>query len=95
MANARVHVIISGHVQGVFFRDSMRERARSLGVTGWVRNTSEGQVEAVLEGERDAVEKLVVWSRHGPSGAHVEEADERWEPYVGEFSGFEITNFRW
>lgn len=95
MAKARAHLLISGHVQGVFFRDSMRERARSLAVTGWVRNTSEGQVEAVLEGERDAVDQLIAWSRHGPPGAHVEDVDVQSEPYVGEFRSFEITHFRW
>ena len=95
MAKARAHLMISGHVQGVFFRDSMRQEARSLGVTGWVRNTFDGKVEAVVEGERDAVDRLIHWSQRGPSGARVETVETLWEPYVGEFPSFEITHFAW
>ena len=68
----RRRVIVHGQVQGVFFRDTTRRMARSRGLGGWVRNTPEGPVEAVFEGDRDAVESMVRWSREGPRGATVE-----------------------
>ena len=68
-------VVVSGRVQGVFFRDSCREEARRVGVSGWVRNTPKGQVEAWFEGEPEAVERLVAWCREGPSSADVDGVD--------------------
>jgi acylphosphatase len=65
------HITISGRVQGVFFRDSLRRQAETHGVAGWARNTREGEVEAVLEGDEDAVQRVVEWARGGPSRAHV------------------------
>ena len=62
---------IRGRVQGVWFRESMRLEAERLGVTGWVRNRMDGSVEAVVQGERDAVEAMVRWARRGPEGAEV------------------------
>jgi acylphosphatase len=82
----RRRVVVHGVVQGVFFRDSMRERAQQHGVTGWVRNTWDGTVEAVFEGDADAVERLVSFSRSGPRGArvdHVEVEDEQPEGLTG------------
>ncbi|HSS10518.1 MAG TPA: acylphosphatase [Acidimicrobiales bacterium] len=67
----RRHVYVSGRVQGVFFRDTCGRQAHQEGVTGWVRNRRDGQVEAVFEGEADAVERIVEWCRHGPSRAIV------------------------
>jgi acylphosphatase len=67
------HITISGRVQGVFFRDSLRRQAESHGVTGWARNAPDGTVEAVLEGEEKAVERVIEWARHGPSRADVTE----------------------
>lgn len=64
-------VTITGHVQGVFFRASLRDRARSAGVAGWARNLPDGAVEAVLEGEPDAVERVLAFAREGPRGAEV------------------------
>ncbi len=84
----RTRVVVHGHVQGVFFRDSVRRHAVAAGVSGWVRNNRDGTVEAVFEGEPDAVERLVVFAREGPSGArvdHVEafpESPERLEGFV-------------
>ena len=68
----RRHVIVRGLVQGVFFRDSVRRRASSAGVAGWVRNTHEGAVEAVFEGETEAVAQLVAFCHDGPRGARVD-----------------------
>lgn len=69
----RRRVIVSGRVQGVFFRDSCRRQAAARGVHGWVRNLADGRVEAVFEGAPSDVEQLVEWSRHGPRLAVVEE----------------------
>lgn len=79
MTPARAHVVVRGRVQGVFFRAETRDRARSLGLTGWVRNNADGSVEAVFEGERERVESMVEWSRRGPSHAAVDDVDVAWE----------------
>jgi acylphosphatase len=71
----RRRVIVHGFVQGVFFRDSTRRLARQHGVSGWVANRPDGAVEAVFEGEADAVERLVAFSRKGPRGAQVESVE--------------------
>jgi acylphosphatase len=75
MATIRRRVTAHGRVQGVFFRDSTREEAERRGVAGWVRNTSKGTVEAVFEGEPDAVEALVWFCRDGPGRADVDRVD--------------------
>ncbi len=87
---ARARVLVRGLVQGVFFRAESCDRARSLGLTGWVRNRTDGRVEAVFEGERERVESMVDWCRHGPPGAVVHEVDTAWEEPVGE-PGFRIV----
>jgi acylphosphatase len=71
----RRRAIVHGLVQGVFFRDSTRQRARGLGVAGWVRNTEDGTVEAVFEGPEDAVESLVAFVHRGPRGADVKRVE--------------------
>ena len=71
----RRRVVVHGLVQGVYFRDSMRQRARQHGVAGWVRNTRDGTVEAVFEGSEDAVERLVEFVRRGPRGARVDRVE--------------------
>ena len=80
----RAHVLVSGSVQGVYFRAATRDRARSLGVKGWVRNATDGRVEAVFEGERAPVESMVEWCRHGPAGASVDAVETSWEEPRGE-----------
>jgi acylphosphatase len=75
MAAVRRRVTAHGRVQGVFFRDSTREEAQRRGVAGWVRNTGEGTVEAVFEGESEAVEALVRFCRSGPGSADVDRVD--------------------
>lgn len=87
---ARAHMLVSGMVQGVFFRYHTRELAQRLGVHGWVRNTRDGQVEAVFEGEKEVVERMLNFCRRGPSGARVTNVEVKRENYRGEFSGFEV-----
>jgi len=71
----RRRVVVHGHVQGVFFRDATRRLAEREGVAGWVRNRPDGAVEAVFEGEPEAVERLIRFAREGPRGAQVERVD--------------------
>jgi acylphosphatase len=85
----RRRVVVQGHVQGVFFRETTKRRALSAGVAGWVRNKSDGSVEAVFEGERGAVEALVAFAREGPRGARVDWVDVESEEPEG-LGGFEI-----
>jgi acylphosphatase len=68
-------VVVHGSVQGVFFRDTTRRKAESRGVRGWVRNCSDGSVEALFEGDPEAVEGMVAFAREGPRGADVERVD--------------------
>jgi acylphosphatase len=86
----RVRVVVSGRVQGVFFRVGCAERARELGVAGWVRNTPDGDVEAVFEGSPDRVDAMVAWSRAGPPGARVTGVEVQELELVGDH-GFLIT----
>ena len=88
MTRARVRV--NGRVQGVFFRAETQERARSLGLAGWVRNRPDGSVEAVFEGEQDRVQSMVDWSRRGPPGASVDGVEVTWEEPEGE-PGFRVV----
>lgn len=87
--SVRRRVIVRGRVQGVFFRDSTRRQASSRGVSGWVTNRSDGAVEAVFEGESEAVESLVRFAREGPRGADVEDVEVVDEEPEG-LSGFEV-----
>jgi acylphosphatase len=81
--------VVSGRVQGVFFRDTTRRRAEAAGVAGWVRNTREGEVEAVFEGEPQAVDELVEFCRRGPSRAEVSSVEVVEEEPEG-LSGFDV-----
>jgi acylphosphatase len=85
----RRRVTVSGRVQGVFFRDSARQRAQAHGVAGWVRNRSDGTVEAVLEGEPDAVDRVVRFFHTGPPSARVDRIDVLSEAPEG-LSGFDV-----
>jgi acylphosphatase len=82
----RARVRVRGRVQGVFFRVEARDRARSLGLAGWVRNCSDGSVEAVFEGESERVRSMVDWCGRGPAGANVAAVDVEWEEPAGEAS---------
>ncbi|MEA5076229.1 MAG: acylphosphatase [Coriobacteriia bacterium] len=86
----RAHLLIHGLVQGVYFRASTAEVARARGVAGWVRNTAR-DVEAVLEGTRDAVEGVIAWCHEGPPRAGVERVDIEWEEPEG-LQGFTIRH---
>lgn len=87
--SVRRRVVVHGRVQGVFFRDSVRERAGGGGLAGWVRNRDDGAVEAVFEGDRDAVDELVRFCESGPSSADVERVDVSDEEHEG-LQGFDV-----
>ena len=91
----RAHVNISGRVTGVFFRHHTQELAQRLGLGGWVRNTSDGGVEAVFEGDKKSIEEMLNFCHRGPPGARVTNVEVEWEPYRGEFRGFEIRYGRY
>ena len=87
----RAHVIVHGRVQGVWYRGSACEQAQSLGVTGWVRNRWDGKVEAVMEGPRADVSRMVAWCHRGPRLAEVERIELEWQDATGEFAGFTVA----
>ncbi len=88
--NLRVHIFVSGKVQGVFFRSNTRNKAMELGLTGWVRNLSDGRVEAIFEGEKEKVKKMIEWVGKGPEYARVEDMEIIPEEYKREFNGFAV-----
>ena len=90
MEKGRVHLIIKGFVQGVFFRAGTRETAVRLNLTGWVGNLPDGSVEAVFEGPVEKLEQVVAWCRQGPRGASVTDVDEKWQDYTGEYKDFSV-----
>lgn len=85
----RVHLIISGKVQGVFFRHNTKKKAIELGIKGWVKNL-EDDVEVVAEGNEGRLKELIEWCHQGPKGASVDNIQMEWEKYKGEFDKFEI-----
>ncbi len=85
----RRRVVVQGHVQGVFFRETTRRRALAADVSGWVRNMPDGSVEAVFEGEREAVDRLVAFAQEGPRGARVDWVDVVSEEPEG-LRGFDV-----
>ncbi len=90
MNNTRSRVTISGRVQGVSFRYYAQRRAAALGVSGWVRNRPGGDVEALIEGEENAVNQMISWCRRGSPNAFVSNVFVENEPYTGEFRSFRI-----
>jgi acylphosphatase len=91
----RAHAVISGRVQGVFFRMETKRAADGLGVFGWVKNQPDGTVEAVFEGDRDRVDAALDWCREGPPGADVADVAVNWGDYSGDFKGFDINYTKW
>ena len=86
----RVHVLVSGRVQGVFFRANTRAEAKRLGLKGWVKNLPGGRVELVAEGPLMAVDELVRWCHEGPAYARVDKVEIRQETPTGEFDDFSV-----
>ncbi len=87
----RARAVISGRVQGVFFRASTRDEARRLGISGWVRNLPNGDVEALFEGDKNTVNRMLAWCYQGPPYAAVAEVKVTWESYRGDQTGFQIA----
>jgi acylphosphatase len=87
----RVHLIVSGHVQGVWFRASTREEGSRLGLTGSVRNLPDGRVEVIAEGRAELLEDLVRWCRHGPRHARVDDLEVTREAATDEFPDFLVV----
>ena len=87
--NIRAHVLITGIVQGVNFRFYTNQRANMIGLDGWVKNLDSGDVEAVFEGPKDAVDEMIAWCKVGPTNAEVEDVDVTFEKLEG-LKGFKI-----
>jgi acylphosphatase len=90
MAKVRVHIWVTGRVQGVYFRYAVEEVAQDRGITGWVRNLPDGMVEGIFEGEEARVRELMAFCRRGPPHARVDQVEVREEIFRDEFRGFEI-----
>lgn len=89
--NARARVIISGRVQGVFFRAETQRAAERIGVSGWVRNLPDGKVEALYEGAQKQVDAAIEWSHQGSPASSVSNVQVTWEDYTGEYDRFRIA----
>lgn len=90
MINQRIRVFVKGKVQGVFFRQALKVKAKQNDVFGWVKNLDDGRVEAVLEGDEENVGTLVEWCHGGPANARVKDVDIRNENFTNEFSKFDV-----
>ena len=88
--NKGIHLLISGRVQGVFFRYSARNRADELGLTGYAKNLYDGRVEIVAEGDERRLKSFLAWARQGPPGAYVEGVEVQWLPIKNSFPSFTI-----
>jgi acylphosphatase len=91
VARKRAHILVSGLVQGVFFRANAKRVADRLGLSGWIRNLADGRVEALVEGEEGAVEQFISWCRRGPPSARVEDVSVTYERPTGDMKGFLIV----
>ena len=92
MGKARAHIVITGRVQGVFYRVNTKRMADKLGVKGWIRNLPDGRVEAVFEGDESSVKRLISWCWIGPPGAKVTNIEVEWEEYLGEYETFKVLH---
>jgi acylphosphatase len=90
VAPGRLEVVVSGLVQGVWFRASTRDEARRLGLRGWVRNLPDGRVEAIFEGEEQALRRMLDWCNTGPPGAEVLQVEAQWGPATQDFENFSV-----
>ena len=90
MKQQRVHILISGKVQGGFFRQALKVVAKKNNVTGWVRNLTDKRVEATLEGYNKSVNLVIEWAKIGPANSHVDDIEINNEEFKNEFSTFEV-----
>ena len=90
MSQERIKILVTGKVQGVFFRQTLKVMAKKNQVFGWVRNLQDGRVEALLEGKDENVNVIVEWCHGGPANARVEDVEIRNEKFAGEFSKFDV-----
>ena len=90
MSNQRIRIIVTGKVQGVFFRQALKVMAKKNNIFGWVKNLKDGRVEAVLEGAEEKVSRLVEWSHGGPANARVEDIEIHNEKFSGKFLKFDV-----
>ena len=90
MEKQRTHILVSGKVQGVFFRQALKVIAKKNNVSGWVRNLPDKRVEAILEGDNNSVNSIIEWARVGPANSHVDNIEINNEEFKNEFSTFEV-----
>lgn len=90
MSNQRIRLFVTGKVQGVFFRQTLKVQAKKNNIFGWVKNLKDGRVEAVLEGEGEKIDRLIEWAHGGPANARVEDVEIRNEKFIDEFSKFDV-----
>jgi acylphosphatase len=90
MSDKRIRVYVTGKVQGVFFRQALKVKAKQNNILGWVKNLDDGRVEAVMEGNEENLDILVEWCHGGPANARVEDVDIRNEKFSNEFSKFDV-----
>lgn len=93
MPQARAHLFISGRVQGVFYRSFTEEVARSFGLKGWVRNSPDGRVEAMFEGDRASITEAIKACYQGPPASRVDDIEVQWEDYQDEYPTFSVRYF--
>lgn len=89
----RIRVLVSGRVQGVWYRRSAQAKAKTLGITGWAHNLIDGKVEMLCEGEEKSIQEFLVWAKKGPFFARVRNMETREEKYQGGFASFEVREF--
>ncbi len=90
MSKQRVRLFVTGKVQGVFFRQTLKVMAKKNDVFGWIKNLKDGKVESVLEGEVEKIDLLIKWAHSGPANARVEDVEIHNEKFTGEFSKFDV-----
>lgn len=90
MSNQRIRIFVTGKVQGVFFRQSLKVMAKKNNIFGWVKNLKDGRVEAILEGDEDHIDRLLEWVHRGPANARVDDVEICNEKFINEFSKFNV-----
>ena len=90
MSNQRIRFFVTGKVQGVFFRQSLKIKAKKNEIFGWVKNLKDGRVEAILEGDEEKINRIIEWAHGGPANARVEDVEIQNEKFIGEFSKFDV-----